>query len=95
MIHATDRWVHEDEDSDCYICNCSNKVHFFFRRQHVKDEFQTIVNKKTIEILTDYFKLKKYKKLNPNTPMIFGSITDWHPVKMMSALDHTLLRLSK
>lgn len=93
-MNATDHWIHEEADSDCYICNCSNKVHVFFRRAHVDNDFQKLGNLKTIDLLIEYYKLKKYRDNNPITPLMFGSITEWQPVKLMSAIDHTLLRLT-
>jgi hypothetical protein len=61
----------------------------------VLEEFEEVTNKMTKKVLFEYYGLEHYGKSKSKLPVILGSATDWKPVKMIPALYHTMLCLTK
>lgn len=59
------------------------------------EEFEEVTNKMTKKVLFEYYGLENYAQSKSKLPVILGSATDWKPVKMIPALHHTMLCLTK
>jgi hypothetical protein len=70
-------------------------VYIFFRRQHALENFEEVTNKMTKKVLLEYYGLENYVQSKSKLPVILGSATDWKPAKMIPALYHTMLCLTK
>ena len=93
--NASEMWYHEKRDEDCFICNKSSMVNIFFRRRHAEKDFEPIENSNTRAVLFECYRLRDYCALGSTSPVILGSCTEWRPVKMMAAIYHTVLKLTK
>ena len=45
--NASSLWQAEKAERDCFVCNKSQMVTLFFRRQHLEEDFQLITNEVT------------------------------------------------
>ena len=70
-------------------------MYIFFRRQHALEDFEEVTNKMTKKVLLEYYGLENYVQSKSKLPVILGSATDWKPAKMIPALYHTMLCLTK
>jgi hypothetical protein len=61
----------------------------------VLQEFEEVTNKMTKKVLFEYYGLENYAQSKSELPVILGSATYWKPVKMIPALYHTMLCLTK
>ena len=61
----------------------------------MENDFQEISNQDTIKHLRNFYGLDKYRAKNKKDPVIFGSVTNWIPIKMMPAFYFTYLSLGK
>lgn len=65
----------------------------FFRRKHVDEDFQLVTSEATKQLCFSYFGLEQYRKSQARRPLIFGSVTDWAAIRLISAFDHAVLHL--
>ena len=59
------------------------------------DEMVPVTNEDTIKTFFDFYSLHEYKASCPLVPIIFGSLTNWVPYKMMPAVYHSMLLMAK
>jgi hypothetical protein len=66
----------------------------FYRRLTSHNEFEEITNIDIKNVLTAFYNLEIIKRTNGDQPIVFGSLSDWKPYKLIPCIDYVLLRLS-